>query len=84
MQPRLLLGDEPTGNLDSASGHQILDVLEQMNTDGLTLVIVTHDLNVGRRANRVLVLRDGEVIHRVAGRDLAPELLFAAPEEATA
>jgi putative ABC transport system ATP-binding protein len=84
MQPRVLLGDEPTGNLDSASGHQILELLERMNADGLTLVIVTHDLNVGRRANLVLVLRDGEVVHRVAGRDLAPELLLAAPEEATA
>ena len=84
MQPRVLLGDEPTGNLDSASGRQILELLEQMNANGLTLVIVTHDINVGRRANRVLVLRDGEVIHRVAGRDLAPELLLAMPEEATA
>ena len=84
MQPRLLLGDEPTGNLDSASGRQILELLERMNADGLTLVIVTHDPNVGRRANRVLVLRDGEVVHRVAARDLAPELLLAAPEEATA
>jgi putative ABC transport system ATP-binding protein len=84
MAPRVLLGDEPTGNLDSASGNQIMELLERMNGDGLTLVIVTHDLNIGRRANRVLVLRDGEVVHRVAGRDLAPELLLAAPEEATA
>ena len=83
MGPRVLLADEPTGNLDSASGQQILELLERMNTQGLTLVIVTHDINVGRRAKRVLVLRDGEVVHRVRGRDLAPELLLAAPREAT-
>jgi putative ABC transport system ATP-binding protein len=77
MQPRLLLADEPTGNLDSAAGGSIMDLLEQMNRDGLTLVVVTHDLNIGRRAQRVLVLRDGEIVQRVAGRELAPELLLA-------
>lgn len=77
MQPRVLLADEPTGNLDSAAGRQIMDLLERMNGEGLTLVVVTHDPNIGRRANRVLVLRDGEIVHRVAGRDLAPELLLA-------
>jgi putative ABC transport system ATP-binding protein len=77
MHPRVLLADEPTGNLDSAAGRQIMDLLERMNADGLTLVVVTHDPNIGRRANRVLVLRDGEIVHRVAGRDLAPELLLA-------
>ena len=82
MRPRVLLADEPTGNLDSAAGRQILDLLERMNGEGLTLVVVTHDINVGRRANRVLVLRDGEIVHRVAGADLAPELLLAAGFEA--
>jgi putative ABC transport system ATP-binding protein len=77
MHPRVLLADEPTGNLDSAAGRQIMDLLERMNAEGLTLIVVTHDLNIGRRANRVLVLRDGEIVHRVAGRDLAPELLLA-------
>ena len=61
-----------------------MELLEQMNDDGLTLVVVTHDLNIGRRARRVLVLRDGEVVQRVAGSELAPEMLLAAPVEATA
>jgi putative ABC transport system ATP-binding protein len=77
MRPRILLADEPTGNLDSASGRQVMDLLERMNADGLTLVVVTHDPNVGRRSQRVLLLRDGEVARTVAGRDLAPDLLAA-------
>ncbi len=84
MRPRLLLADEPTGNLDSAAGRSIMDLLESMNAAGLTLVVVTHDLNIGRRAKRVLVLRDGEIVARVAGSDLSPEMLLAAPIEATA
>jgi putative ABC transport system ATP-binding protein len=67
MGPRILLADEPTGNLDSASGRQVLDVLERMNAGGLTLVVVTHDLKVARRAGRVVMLLDGRVAHRVAG-----------------
>jgi putative ABC transport system ATP-binding protein len=67
MGPRILLADEPTGNLDSASGRQVLDVLERMNVAGLTLVVVTHDLKVARRAGRVLMLLDGRVARRVAG-----------------
>ncbi len=84
MRPGLLLADEPTGNLDSASGRQIMELLESMNAAGLTLVVVTHDVNIGRRARQVLVLRDGEIEHRVLGSELAPEMLLAAPVEATA
>jgi putative ABC transport system ATP-binding protein len=84
MEPRLLLADEPTGNLDSAAGRQIMELLEDMNAAGLTLVVVTHDINIGRRARRVIVLRDGEIVQRVAGADLAPEMLLAAPAEARA
>jgi len=71
MRPRLLLADEPTGNLDTAAGEQVMALLEDMNANGLTLVVVTHDPNVGRRANSVLVLRDGRVARQVAGRDLS-------------
>lgn len=75
MKPRILLADEPTGNLDSINGEQILRLLEEMNGDGLTLVVVTHDPNVGRRSDRVLVLRDGEIVKRVAGRELQNDIL---------
>jgi len=64
LEPKLLLADEPTGNLDSASGRHVLELLEQMNAAGLTLVVVTHDPAVARRAKRVLVLEDGRVIYR--------------------
>jgi putative ABC transport system ATP-binding protein len=61
LEPKLLLADEPTGNLDSASGGHVLELLEQMNAAGLTLVVVTHDPAVARRARRALVLSDGRV-----------------------
>jgi len=71
MRPRLLLADEPTGNLDTAAGEQVMGLLEGMNADGLTLVVVTHDPNIGCRADRVFVLRDGRVAQSVTGRELA-------------
>jgi putative ABC transport system ATP-binding protein len=61
MGPRLLLADEPTGNLDSASGRQVLDLLERLSAAGLTLVVVTHDPRVAQRAGRVLMMGDGRV-----------------------
>ncbi len=67
MGPSLLLADEPTGNLDTRSGGQVLNLLDQLNDEGKTLLVVTHDPNVACRADRVLVLHDGEVIRRVAG-----------------
>ena len=79
MQPRILLADEPTGNLDTAAGLQVMELLEGMNADGLTLIVVTHDPNVGRRAGRVVVLRDGEIVHTLSGGDLEPGLGLGAP-----
>jgi len=78
MRPRLLLADEPTGNLDSASGQQVIELLEELNArTGLTLIVVTHDPNVARRAQRVLVLADGRIVERVRGRDLAAGMVHA-------
>jgi putative ABC transport system ATP-binding protein len=67
LEPKLLLADEPTGNLDAASGRQVLKLLSEMNASGLTLVVVTHDPAVARRARRILVLKDGHVVRRVEG-----------------
>ncbi|MBU0740713.1 ABC transporter ATP-binding protein [bacterium] len=62
MEPALLLADEPTGNLDTTVGGEIVTLLESMNADGLTLVVVTHDPDIGRRARRRIRLLDGSVV----------------------
>jgi putative ABC transport system ATP-binding protein len=59
--PLILLGDEPTGNLDSQSGGEILDILDELHHQGKTLIIVTHDDQVGRRAQRVFHMFDGRI-----------------------
>ena len=61
MRPRLLLADEPTGNLDSASGSEVIEVIERLNRDGITLVAVTHDQNLGDRATRHIRMVDGQI-----------------------
>jgi putative ABC transport system ATP-binding protein len=80
LDPKLLLADEPTGNLDTTSGRLVLELLEQMNAAGLTLIVVTHDPAVARRARRVLVLKDGRVVYRGPGGRIheAVEILSAA------
>jgi len=70
MEPGLVLADEPTGNLDTRSGAQVLDLLGDLHGDGHTLIVVTHDPNVARRADRVLVMRDGEIVDRVSSADV--------------
>jgi putative ABC transport system ATP-binding protein len=61
MQPHILLADEPTGNLDRAAGQTVIDTLETMNREGLTLVVVTHDPQIGERAKRRLRMVDGRI-----------------------
>ncbi len=60
-EPKLLLADEPTGNLDSATGNGILELLEKLNKAGQTIVMVTHDERIARRAGRVITLADGKI-----------------------
>ena len=60
--PALLLADEPTGNLDSATTQEILDLFDELHGKGLTIVMVTHDEDVGARAERIVTLRDGKVV----------------------
>jgi putative ABC transport system ATP-binding protein len=62
MQPSFLLADEPTGNLDSRSGDEIMQILEQLNREGIAVLIVTHDPAIGGRAKRHLTLRDGKIV----------------------
>jgi ABC-type lipoprotein export system ATPase subunit len=60
-EPKLLLADEPTGNLDSATGNGILNVFEKLNKDGQTIIMVTHDERIARRAGRIITLADGKI-----------------------
>jgi putative ABC transport system ATP-binding protein len=61
MRPHLLLADEPTGNLDSRTGDEIVSLLERLNAGGLTIVLVTHDPRVAGHAGRLIRLRDGRI-----------------------
>ena len=59
MQPALILADEPTGNLDRATGEEVMRLLEELNQRGVTLMVVTHDTSLGARARRQLLMEDG-------------------------
>lgn len=61
MQPQLLLADEPTGNLDQHSGSEVIRVLERLNAQGITLLVVTHDPAIGSRAKRRIHMVDGAI-----------------------
>jgi putative ABC transport system ATP-binding protein len=67
--PSILLADEPTGNLDSASAADILDLFGELNNEGVTLVVVTHDAGVAERAKRTVALKDGRVVSDERSRD---------------
>jgi len=63
MHPAVILADEPTGNLDRATGEEVIRLLEALNAGGVTLIMVTHDANLGARARRQLLMEDGAVRH---------------------
>jgi putative ABC transport system ATP-binding protein len=61
MEPSILLADEPTGNLDTKSGREIVRLLKELNAQGLSIVLVTHDPNIGSEARRIVRMRDGRI-----------------------
>jgi len=68
-KPRLVLADEPTGNLDSASSGEIITVLRDLNQEGITVILVTHETDIAAQARRIIQLRDGKVVRdeKIAG-----------------
>ncbi len=60
--PLLILADEPTGNLDSKTGEQVLETFENLNKQGRTIVLVTHELYIAKKAQRIISLKDGEIV----------------------
>ncbi|MCT9934608.1 ABC transporter ATP-binding protein [Planotetraspora sp. A-T 1434] len=66
-RPAVLFADEPTGNLDTVTGAAILDLLRELNADGTTIVVITHDAEVAAAGNRRVELRDGLVVHDTGG-----------------
>ncbi len=86
MDPAILLADEPTGNLDSRSGEEIMLLFQELNREGVTLLIVTHDFQVARHATRIVTMRDGRitshepVIDRLDAREVLAQMPAPQPE----
>ena len=62
-EPKLLLADEPTGNLDSTTSDEIMKLFSDLNAEGITIVLVTHEQDVARYAKRLVHVKDGEIIY---------------------
>ena len=83
--PAILLADEPTGNLDSRSGEEILSICQDLNAQGMTIAMVTHDRDIAEHAHRIVSLRDGRLIrdeivpHPRQAREELAALAAAAP-----
>ena len=61
VKPKIIIADEPTGNLDSAKGQEIIQLLRELNKQGITLLIITHDMAVAHAAHRIVEIRDGKI-----------------------
>jgi putative ABC transport system ATP-binding protein len=61
-QPEILLADEPTGNLDTRTSIDIMGIFQELNNAGITIIMVTHELDIAAYCKRILVMRDGEII----------------------
>jgi putative ABC transport system ATP-binding protein len=61
-KPEVLLADEPTGNLDTRTGEEIVDIFKKLNSEGMTIVMVTHEYDISKMCHRIIMIKDGEVI----------------------
>ena len=80
-QPDIVLADDPTGALDTATGLEILDLLKELNGQGMTVIVVTHEMEVAGYAERVLKFRDGRLLAENQAVDKTP---LAAPADTRA
>ena len=70
-EPALVLADEPTGNLDTHTSIEVMALFQQLNEQGITIVVVTHEPDVAVYATRIVQMRDGQILPRRAGREPA-------------
>lgn len=61
-KPEIILADEPTGALDTKTGEEVLNILKQLNKEGNTIILITHDMNIAKNAKRIITVRDGEIV----------------------
>jgi putative ABC transport system ATP-binding protein len=78
-RPSILLADEPTGNLDSKTGEEIITLIEALNRTGLTIVLVTHDPRIAAHAGRLLYMRDGRLLSDAPPAQAAHPAVPASP-----
>jgi ABC-type lipoprotein export system ATPase subunit len=60
--PQIILADEPTGNLDTKSGNDVMEILKELNRDGKTIILITHELDIAKQAKKIIHLRDGKIL----------------------
>jgi ABC-type polar amino acid transport system ATPase subunit len=83
MDPDIVLADEPTGNLDSTSGRDIMGIFLDLAKQGRTLVVITHDLTLARRASRIVEIRDGKIVRDGPAAETAQASLIPAASKGT-
>lgn len=79
MHPAVLLADEPTGNLDRSTGEEVIRLLEALNSQGMTLIVVTHDQALGSRAQRQIKMIDGEIVSDIINNAVTKSFNYSSP-----
>jgi len=79
-QPSIVLADEPTGAIDTATIHMLMDIIRELNKRGQTFIIVTHDLLVAQACKRSIILRDGTIERELTGREIAQAIIASGRE----
>ncbi len=81
-RPRLILADEPTGNLDTRTGEQIMQIFHELHHEGITILLVTHEIDVAVQAERIINMRDGKIVEDTAVDDRRREQILAQTHDA--